>query len=100
MVIYKKSLEKNFALCFANDYLEKTVSKASCTKTNLIYLISPIKFAHTDCPSHCSFIPIQRSKNQNLKIKIAWITNSLLYIFIYKKKDERQREKEEKTRKK
>jgi hypothetical protein len=51
MVSYKKPLEKFFALDFANDYLQKTISKGSYAK-NLIYLISPITFTHTDYPSH------------------------------------------------
>jgi hypothetical protein len=35
-----------------------------------IFLQPPIAFAHMDCPSHCSLIPIQRFKNENLKIEI------------------------------
>jgi hypothetical protein len=64
-------------------------------KKNLIYPISPITFALTDYPFHRSFIPIQRSKDQNSKTKIRRIINPFSSIFMYKKRDERQREKEE-----
>jgi hypothetical protein len=55
-----------------------------------IFLLPPITFAPTDCPSHRSLIPIQRSKNKNLKIKISGITNPFSSVFIYKKRDERK----------
>jgi hypothetical protein len=71
---------------------KKTLANVHAQKKNLIYLISPITFAPTDCPSHRSFIPIQRSKNQNLKTEIPRITNPFLSIFIYKKRDERETE--------
>jgi hypothetical protein len=81
-VIYKKSLAKVYA------------------QKNLIYLISPITFALTDCPSHRSFIPIQRSKNKNSKTEAARITNPFSYVFIYKKRDERDIEAKEERNKK
>jgi hypothetical protein len=95
-VSYKKLLRNFFTLGFANDYLEKTFSKSACAKKNLIYPISPITFAPTDWPSHCSFIPIQRSKNQNSKTEISRIINPFSFIFIYKKRDERETEKRKK----
>jgi hypothetical protein len=49
-----------------------------------------------DCPSHRSFIPIQRSKNQNSKTEIARITNPFSSVFIYKNRDERETEKRKK----
>jgi hypothetical protein len=64
-------------------------------KKNLIYPISPITFAPTDCPSHLSFIPIQRSKNENSKTEISRITKLFLSIFIYKKRGEREAKKRE-----
>jgi hypothetical protein len=61
-----------------------------------IFLLPSLTFAPTDCPSHRSLIPIQRSKNKNLKTKISRITNLFSSVFIYKKRDERERrEKEE-----
>jgi hypothetical protein len=45
--------------------------------------------------SHCSFISIQQSKNQNLKTEIPQITNPFSTILIYKRRDEeRERERE------
>jgi hypothetical protein len=43
-----------------------------------------------DCSSHRSLIPIQRSKNENLKTEIPRITNPFSFVFIYKKRDERE----------
>jgi hypothetical protein len=40
-----------------------------------IFLLPPITFAPIDYPSHRSLIPIQRSKNENLKTEIPHITN-------------------------
>jgi hypothetical protein len=60
-----------------------------------------LTFASTDCPSHHSLIPIQRSKNKNLKTKISQITNPFSYVFIYKKRDKeegRERDRERKKR--
>jgi hypothetical protein len=57
-----------------------------------IFLLRPIIFAPTDCPSHRSLIPTQCSKNK--KFKTLWITNPFLSVFIYKKKDERETERE------
>jgi hypothetical protein len=54
------------------------------------FLLPLIIFAPTDCPSHCSLIPIQRSKNKNLKTKIPQITNHFSSIFIYKKRKEKR----------
>jgi hypothetical protein len=51
-------------------------------------------FAPTDCSSHHSLIPIQCSKNENLNTKIPWITNPFSSVFIYKKRDERETERE------
>jgi hypothetical protein len=56
-----------------------------------IFLFPPITFALTDCPSHRSLISIQRFKNKNLKTIIPRITNTFSSIFIYKKRDERER---------
>jgi hypothetical protein len=59
------------------------------------FLLQSITFSPADCPSHRSLIPIQRSKNKNLKIEISQIINHFSSIFIYKKRDEKeQREKE------
>jgi hypothetical protein len=55
-------------------------------------------FALTDCPSHRSLIPIQCSKNKNLKTEISRITNPFLSVFIYKKRDERETERKNKER--
>jgi hypothetical protein len=63
------------------------------SKKNLIYHISSITFALTDCPSHRSFIPIQYSKNQNSKTEITRTTNPFSSVFIYKKRDEREKKK-------
>jgi hypothetical protein len=57
-------------------------------------LLQPIIFTPTDCSSHRSLIPIQRSKNKSLKTEILRITNSFSSIFIYKKIDERETERE------
>jgi hypothetical protein len=43
-----------------------------------------------DCSSHRSLIPIQRSKNENLKTEIPRIINPFSFVFIYKKRDERE----------
>jgi hypothetical protein len=51
-----------------------------------------------DCPSHRSFIPNQRSKNQNSKTKIPQIINPFSFIFIYKKRYERETEKRKKKK--
>jgi hypothetical protein len=59
-----------------------------------ICLLPPITFATTDCSSHRSLIPIQHSKNENLKTKISWITNSFSSVFIYKKRYEKEERKE------
>jgi hypothetical protein len=61
-----------------------------------IFLLQPITFALTDCPSHRSLILIQHFKNKNLKTKISRIINSFSFIFIYKKRDERDRERKKK----
>jgi hypothetical protein len=63
-----------------------------------IFLLQPITFALSDCPSHRSLIPIQRSKNEKLKTEIPRITNIFSSVFIYKKRDERDREKEERKK--
>jgi hypothetical protein len=39
---------------------------------------------------------MQRSKNQNSKIEISRITNPFSSVFIYKKRDERDREEKKK----
>jgi hypothetical protein len=59
-----------------------------------IFLLPPITFAPTDCLSHSSLIPIQRSKNENSKNDVLWIINHFSSIFIYKKRDERETERE------
>jgi hypothetical protein len=59
----------------------------------LTFFLQPLTFAHTDCPSHRLLIPIQRSKNENLKIEISRITKLFSSVFIYKKIDERDRER-------
>jgi hypothetical protein len=51
-------------------------------------LLPLITFAPTDCPSHHSLIPIQRSKNENLKTKIPWRERER------RKRDERETERE------
>jgi hypothetical protein len=53
-----------------------------------------IKFASTDCLSHRSLNPIQRSKNENFKNEIPWIIDPFSSVFIYKKRDERETERE------
>jgi hypothetical protein len=60
------------------------------------FLLPPIIFSPTDCLSHRSLIPIQRSKNKNLKTKISRITNPFSSIFIYKKRDEREKKERRK----
>jgi hypothetical protein len=62
------------------------------------FLLSPITFAPTDCSSHRSLISIQRSKNENLKTAIPWITNPFSSVFIYKKRDERETKRERKKK--
>jgi hypothetical protein len=52
-----------------------------------------------DCPSHRSFILIQRCKNKNLQTEISQITNPFSSIFIYKKGDEREIERERRKKK-
>jgi hypothetical protein len=81
-VIYKKSLAKFHA------------------QTNLIYHISPIIFALTDCPSHRSFIQFNDPNIKNLKTEILRITNPFLSVFIYKKRDERDKKEKEERREK
>jgi hypothetical protein len=64
------------------------------------FLLQPITFAPTNCPSYRSLILIQRFKNKNLKTKIPQIINHFLSVFIYKKRDERERQREKEERKK
>jgi hypothetical protein len=65
-----------------------------------VFLLQLIIFAPTDCPSHRSLIPIQSSKNKNLKTETPRITNIFSSVFIYKKRDERERRKKEERQKK
>jgi hypothetical protein len=65
-----------------------------------IFLLPSITFALMDCPSHRSLIPIQCSKNKNLKTKIRRITNPFSSAFIYKKTDERETGRERRETKK
>jgi hypothetical protein len=58
------------------------------------FLLPPITFAPTDCPSHHSLILIQRFKNKNLKIEIPHIINPFSSMVIYKKRDKRETERE------
>jgi hypothetical protein len=60
------------------------------------FLLPPITFAPTDCPSHRSLIPIQCCKNKNLKTEISRIINPFLSIFIYEKRDDRETEERKK----
>jgi hypothetical protein len=60
--------------------------------TFIFFLLPSITFTLTDCSSHRSLIPIQRSKNENLKTQISRITNPFSSVFIYKKRDEREQE--------
>jgi hypothetical protein len=63
-------------------------------KSNISHLTNNI--CSHGCPSHRSFIPIQRSKNQNSKTEIPWIANPFSSIFIYKKRDgDKERKKKE-----
>jgi hypothetical protein len=85
-------------VAFSNGSLKEPLPNSSAIFLVLAFafLLPPITFAPTDCPSHRSLIPIQRFKNENLKIKISRITNPFSSFFIYKKRDERDgREKEE-----
>jgi hypothetical protein len=63
------------------------------------FLIQPITFAPTDCPSHRSLIPIQHFKNENFKLKFYGLP-TLFHLFSYIKREmkERQREKEERKK--
>jgi hypothetical protein len=82
---------------FSNDSFKKPLLNDSAIFFGLTFtfLLQPITFAPTDCPTHRSLIPIQRSKNKNLKTEISQIINRFSFIFIYKKRDEKEREKEE-----
>jgi hypothetical protein len=66
----------------------------------MFFLLPPITFAPTDCPSHRSLISIQCSKNENLKTKISQITNPFSSVFIYKKRDEREERNKRERREK
>jgi hypothetical protein len=90
---------------FSNDSFKEPLLNDSAVFLDLtfalafIFLLPPITFALTDCPSHRSLISIQRSKNVNLKTEILRITNLFSSIFIYKKKrDERDTERKKKER--
>jgi hypothetical protein len=91
---------------FLNDVFSNSSFKESLLNSSTIFLcmtfaflLSSIIFASTDCTSHCSFIPIQRSKNQNLKTKISRIIHIFSSVFIYKKRDERVTERERRKKK-
>jgi hypothetical protein len=77
---------------------KKPLLNSSATFLGLTFIVfAPTnKFALTDCSSHRSLIPIQRSKNENLKTEISRITNPFSSVFIYKKRDERDRERKKK----
>jgi hypothetical protein len=66
-----------------NDY-------ATFLSLTFAFLLQPITFALTDCPSHHSLIPIQHSKNENLKTEISRITNPF-HLFSYIKREMRER---------
>jgi hypothetical protein len=62
------------------------------------FLLQLIIFTPTDCPSHSLLIPIQCSKNKNLKTNIVRITNlfsSVFYIKREMRETERERRKKE-----
>jgi hypothetical protein len=83
---------------FTNGFLKEPLLNSFADFFDLTFalLLPPITFALTGCPSHCSLIPIQRSKNKNLKTKIPLITNPF-HLFLYvKKRDEGEETKKRK----
>jgi hypothetical protein len=83
---------------FSNDFFKEPLLNGSAAFLNLtsIFLLLSITFALMDCPSHRSLISIQRFKNKNLKTEIPRITNPFSSVFIYKKRDEREKEERKK----
>jgi hypothetical protein len=91
-VSYKKPLGKLFALSLLTIIYKKLLAKVYAK--NLIYPISSITFAPIDCPSHRSFISIQRSK---IKIKKQKTHESPIpfHLFSYIKREMRERQRRE-----
>jgi hypothetical protein len=88
-----------FFTLFINDFNQITVVKYLFYFLALTNLSLPIIFVPTNCQifSITPFVHVNPTiKKLKLKNKNPWITNSLSFIFIHKKRDGRQRERRKK----
>jgi hypothetical protein len=93
--VFSNGSFKSLLLNGSGDFLDLTF--ALTFALTFTFLLSPITFAPTDCPSYRSLILIKYSKNKYLKTKFHGLPTPF-HLFSYIKRE--MREKEERRKKK